>query len=59
MHSSRRSEFIDNANLIRLTNERGAQLLELGRQTAAIANLSADSYRNRLGQVVPRQESLG
>jgi len=59
MHSSRRSEFIDNANLIRLTNERGSQLLELGRQTAAIANLSADSHRNRLGQVVPRLESLG
>ena len=38
MQANRRSYFIDNANLIRLTDERGSQLLELGRQTTAMAN---------------------
>jgi len=38
MQATRRSDFIDNANLIRLTDERGSQLLELGRQMNSLVN---------------------
>jgi hypothetical protein len=38
MQACRGLDFINNANLIRLRDERSSQLFELGRQTIAIAN---------------------